>query len=92
MADTDTDYIGKLDICISHIGIGICMAYIDIGYIRISQISGKIHGYRPKYRHILAKIPVIGQTSAKMKIMVSVLVANIMVLIYLYRYRQKYRL
>ena len=35
-------------------------ATLDIGYIGIGQISAKIHGYRPKYRHISAKIPVIG--------------------------------
>jgi hypothetical protein len=67
-------------------------ANIDIDYIGISQISVKIHRYRPKYRHISAKIPVIGQLSAKMKISVSVSVADMLVLIYRYRYRQKYRL
>jgi hypothetical protein len=77
--------IGKLDIGIGHIGIGIC-----IGYIGIGQISVKIDGYRPKYRHISAEIIVICQISAKMKISVSVSVADMLVLIYLYRYRQKY--
>ena len=33
---------------------------LDIGCIGIGQISVKIHGYRPKYWHISAKIPVIG--------------------------------
>ena len=65
-------------------------ATMDIGYIGIRQISAKINGYRPKYRHISAKIPVIGQISANMKISVSG--ADMLVLIYLYRYRHKYRL
>jgi hypothetical protein len=65
-------------------------ANIDIGYIGIGQISVKMHGYRPKYRHISAKIPVIGQISAKMKITVSVSVADMLVITY--RYQQKYRL
>ena len=63
---------------------------MDTGYIGIGQISVKIHGYRPKYRHIAAKIPVIGQISVKMKISVSVSVADMLVQIY--RYRQRYRL
>jgi hypothetical protein len=36
-------------------------ATLDIGYISIGQISVKIHGYRPKSRHISVKIQVIGQ-------------------------------
>ena len=51
-------------------------ATLDIGNIGIGQISVKIHGYRPKYRHISAKIPVIGQISAKMEISVSVSVSE----------------
>jgi hypothetical protein len=35
-------------------------ATLDIGYISIGQILVEIHGYRPKYWHISAKIPVIG--------------------------------
>ena len=65
-------------------------ATLDIGYIGIGQISAKIHGYRPKYWHISAKIPVIGKISTKMKI--SVPVADMLVNIYQYQYQQKYRL
>ena len=92
MADTDTDTdisVSANWISVSAISVSASVsANIDIGYISIGQISVKIHGYRPKYRHISAKIPVIGQISAKMKILL--LVADIMVLIY--RYQQKYRL
>jgi hypothetical protein len=65
MADTDT----HTDISVSANWISVSAisvlasvsANIDIGYIDIGQISVKIHGYHPKYRHIFAKIPVIGQ-------------------------------
>ena len=57
-------------------------------WISVISVSSKIHGYRPKYQHISAKIPGIGQISAKMKISVSV--ADMLVQIN--RYRQKYRL
>jgi hypothetical protein len=63
-------------------------ATLDIGYIGISQISAKIHGYQPKYRPISAKIPCIGQISGNMKISVSV--ADM--LMQIYRYWEKYRL
>ena len=70
MADTDTDISVSANwISVSAISVSASVsANIDIGYIGIGQISVKIHGYRPKYRHISAKIPVIGQISAKMKI------------------------
>jgi hypothetical protein len=35
------------------------LATLDISYIGIGQILAKIHGYCPKYWHILAKMPVI---------------------------------
>jgi hypothetical protein len=65
MADTDTD----TDISVSAIRISVSArsvsayvsASIDIGYIGIGQTLVKIYGCRSKYRHILAKIPVIGQ-------------------------------
>jgi hypothetical protein len=86
MADTNTDISVSANwISVSAISVS---ANIDIGYIGIGQMSVKIHGYRPKYRHISAKIPVIGKILAKMKISVSV--ADMLVPIY--RYRQKYRL
>ena len=70
MADTGTD----TDISVSAISVSASVsANIDIGYIGIGQISVKIHGYRQKYRHISAKITVIGQISAKVKISLSVL-------------------
>ena len=76
MADTDIDTdISVLAnwISVSAISVSASVsANIDIGYIGIGQISVKIHGYRPKYWHISAKIPVIGQISAKLKISVSV--------------------
>jgi hypothetical protein len=74
LGDTDTDIsvsanrILALAISVS----ASVLAYLYIGYISIGQISDKIHGYRPKYRHI----------SAKMKISVLVLVANMLLLIY----------
>jgi hypothetical protein len=70
MADTDTN-ISALAIWILVLAISVSVlvsATLNIGYIGICQISDKIHGYR----HILAKIPVIGQISDKMKISVSV--------------------
>jgi hypothetical protein len=88
MADTDIS-ISANWISVSAISTSVS-ANIDIGYIGIGQIPDKIHGYRPKYRHILAIIPVIGQISANMKISVLLSVADMLVLIYLYR--QKYRL
>jgi hypothetical protein len=78
LADTDISVSANW-ISVSAISV---LANIDIGYIGIGQILVKIHGYRPKYRHVSAKIPVIGQ--------ISVSVADMLVLIYLYRYRQKY--
>ena len=71
MADTDISVSANW-ISVSAISVSASVsANIDIGYIGIGQISVKIHGYRPKYRHISAKIPVIGQNK---KILVSVLV------------------
>ena len=92
MADTDTDIlVSTIWISVSAISVSaLVSATLDIGYIGIGQISAKIHGYRSKYRHISARIPGIGQISAKMKISVSVSVADMLVQIY--RYRQKYRL
>jgi hypothetical protein len=61
MADTDTDISVSANwISVSAISVSASVsANIDIGYIGIGQISVEIHGYRPKYRHISAKIPVI---------------------------------
>jgi hypothetical protein len=88
MADTDTDISVSAN-WISVLAISVSVsANIDIGYIGIGQISVEIHGYRPKYWHIAAKIPVIGQISAKMKILVLVSVADMLALIHRYRYRQ----
>jgi hypothetical protein len=93
MADTDTDISVSANwISASAISVSASVsANVDISYISIGQISVKIRRYRPKYQHISAKIPVIGQIPANMKISVSVSVADILLLIYLYRYRQKYR-
>jgi hypothetical protein len=88
--DTNTD-ISVSAIWISVLAISLSAlvsATLDFCYFSIGQIFAQIHGYRPKYRHISAKIPVIDQISAKMKISVSV--ADMLVRIY--RYRQTYRL
>jgi hypothetical protein len=61
MADTDV-LVSANWILVSAIFLSASLsANIDIGYIGIGRISVKIHGYRPKYRHISAKIQVIGQ-------------------------------
>ena len=74
LADTDTDtdlsvsanWISVSVISVSVISVSVISvsvtvsATLDIGYIGIGQILAKIHGYRPKYWHISAKIPVIG--------------------------------
>jgi hypothetical protein len=58
-ADTDTDTdISVLanGISVSAISVSVSVsANLDIGYIGIGQISAKIQGYWPKYRHISAK-------------------------------------
>jgi hypothetical protein len=57
---------------------------IPVSAISVSvSVLVKMHGYRPKYRYISAKIPGIGQVSIKMKISVSVLVADVLVQIYI---------
>ena len=66
-------YLADTDISVSANGISVSAisvlasvsANLDISYIGIGKISVKIHGYRSKYRHISAKIPVIGQISVK---------------------------
>ena len=85
IADTNISVLPNW-ILVSDISVSVLVsATLDIGYIGIGQISAKIHGYRPKYRHISAKIPVIGQISAKIKISVLVSVADMLVQIYWYR-------
>jgi hypothetical protein len=94
MADIDTDIsVSVYWISVSALSVSAsASANIDFGHIGIGQISVKIHGYGPKYQHISAQIPVIGQISANMKISELVLVADMLVLIYLYQYWQKYLL
>ena len=59
-------YLADTDVSANRISVSALLvsasvsATLDIGYIGIGQISAKIHGYRQKYWHISAKIPVIG--------------------------------
>jgi hypothetical protein len=63
LADTDTDISESANWkLVSAISVSVSVsATLDICYIGIGQVSVKILGYRPKYRQISDKIPVIGQ-------------------------------
>jgi hypothetical protein len=69
MADPTNISVSAIWISVSAISVSVLVpATLDIGSIGIGQISTKIHQYQPKYQHISAKIPVIGQILAKIPV------------------------